>query len=211
MKTNRLTENQIKNLVKKRINEGDNTEVNEILNFGNIYQGFRGLYKGEGYDYYRFLSKLKNRSGFLEYALNYSENEFNYLKSLYEKIQNTNFNPEKKKLLLNLIEPIITKWESCFKPISDNVKEIKQVVSDKLSNKIDDINVKKSEEIGKIEDIEKPKEDVKVDDEVKQKIEPNQQSVLPNQRNKGDEEDSNTPRWDDPIKEEIKRFKMLIK
>ena len=77
-------------------------------------------------------------------------------------------------MLLNLIEPIITKWESCFKPISDNVKEIKQVVSDKLSNKIDDINVKKSEEVGKIEDIEKPKEDVKVDDEVKQKIEPNQ-------------------------------------
>jgi len=216
MKNNKLTERKVKNLVKKTINESDDTEINEILGLDNLYHGLRGLYQGEGYDYYRFLNKLKNRSSYLEFALNYAENEFNYLKSLYEKIQNVNFNPEKKKSLLALIEPIITKWESCFKPISDNVKEIKQMVSDKLSNKIDDIKPEKQE----------PKNTTKKDK--KNSNIDNNPPNDPNQRNSGndinnqippinnngnnqDNKNPNEPNWDDTIKEEIKRIKDLLK
>ena len=231
MKTNRLTENQIKNLVKKTINEEQ--ELDEIFGLDNMYHGFRGLYQGEGYDYFRFLNKLKNRSSYLDYALDYAENEFNYLKSLYEKIQNSNFNPEKKKSLLILIEPIITKWESCFKPISDNVKEIKQMVSDKLSNKIDDIKPEKQEPKNTTK---KDKKNSNIDNNPPN--DPNQRNSGsdinnnppndPNQRNSGsdinnpippinnndsnqDNKNPNEPRWDDTIKEEIIRFKNLIK
>jgi hypothetical protein len=216
MKNNKLTERKVKNLVKKTINESDDTEINEILGLDNLYHGLRGVYQGEGYDYYRFLNKLKNRSSYLEFALNYAENEFNYLKSLYEKIQNVNFNPEKKKSLLALIEPIITKWESCFKPISDNVNEIKQMVSDKLSNKIDDIKPEKQEPKNTTK---KDKKNSNIDNNPPN--DPNQRNSgndinnqLPPINNNGNNQDNknpNEPNWDDTIKEEIKRIKDLLK
>ena len=238
---NKLTEKEIKNLVKNAINESNDTEINEILGLDNMYHGLRGMYQGEGYDYFRFLNKLKNRSGYLSYALDFAQNEFEYLKSLYEKIKNSNFNPDRKNPLLTLIEPIITGWETSVMPISSSVKEINQMVSDKLTNKIDYLEPKREPKSkskknrnddfttttttivqtnNNSEEETNPETIQNMYDFLKNKPKNNVTTTTtttaspmnPNQRNIGDDLDSNTPRWDDDtIKEEIKRFKNLIK
>jgi uncharacterized protein YukE len=55
----RLTEKDIKNLVNRVIQEQE-TEEGILDPAKNVYQGLKGVWRGEGYDYYKYMSALNN-------------------------------------------------------------------------------------------------------------------------------------------------------
>jgi uncharacterized protein YukE len=55
----KLTEKDMENLVKRVIQEQE-TEEGILDPVKNVYQGLKGVWRGEGYDYYKYMSALNN-------------------------------------------------------------------------------------------------------------------------------------------------------
>lgn len=59
MKTIKLTESDINRIVGKIIAENE-MEEGIFDSVKNTYQGLKGVWRGEGYDYYKYMSSMKN-------------------------------------------------------------------------------------------------------------------------------------------------------
>jgi|688.fasta_scaffold603773_1 hypothetical protein len=134
---NTLNDYEIKKLVKTILeSELEEQEIDEILGntmVGNIYQGMRGLFKGEGYNYYRFLNKIKNRSNGIKKQLQDVNDFVIYLQELRPKIEKLSYiAAEKKARLLILVDLIIKQWTSFFSEFEDAVKQVNTLASEKL-------------------------------------------------------------------------------
>jgi len=55
----RLTEKDMENLVKRVVQEQE-MEEGIFDPVKNVYQGLKGVWRGEGYDYYKYMSSLSN-------------------------------------------------------------------------------------------------------------------------------------------------------
>jgi hypothetical protein len=220
---NNLNDYEIKKLTRTIIeSELDEQEIDEILGntmVGNIYQGMRGLFKGEGYNYYRFLNKIKNRSGGIKKQLKDVNDFVIYLKELRPKIEKLSYIAvEKKARLLILVDLIIKQWSSFFSEFEKTVEQVNTLASEKL----------KGERLDVIPNLEKNKLGLDLMKSKDKKIEPPNNSLTkslkdsgifgstdekPNDSNNKKTDDENTGKIEIPsdLKEEILRFKQMIK
>jgi hypothetical protein len=192
----KLTEKELERLTKIIIeSEHDKEELDEILTgtkVGDFIQGVKGLYQGEGFYYFKYLSKIKNRSAKVLKELPDIEQFVKELLELRQRIDRIkNIAPEKKWRLLNL---------------SEATKEINLLSSEKLSGERldvipgfdknemgsslvaskDEAKGKKSSEVKITKDTEKPEE---------------KDNIIP----------INRQQKKSAVQEEISRFKQLIK
>lgn len=222
MKKTILTEKDIKNLVYK-ITEEINTEeeLDEVFGgtaLGDMYQGIRGYIKGETYGYFKYLSKIKNRSKKVIKELEDAQKFTEELKKLKPNIEKLTIAPEKRQRLLNLLDHVTSKGDLFFPSYVEAMKEINKLTDEKLSGKrLDVVPGSKSNQLGK--DLMKSKDnDINTNDtevvDFESKSSLNKQgSVETTKKNnkKSDDEKKLQLILPPNLKEEITRFKEMIK
>jgi len=140
----RLNEREIQRLVNRITEDSHEEELDEIFGgtaLGDAYQGVRGFFKGESYGYYKYLSKIKNRSKKVISELEDIENFVNQLVDLKPKVERLTIAPEKKLRLLKLLDYVIKKWEPFFPQYNQAIREINKLTSEKLSGERMDVIV----------------------------------------------------------------------
>lgn len=150
-KVTNFDERELNRLTKLISESMDKEELDEILGgtkIGDFFQGVKGLYQGEGFYYFKYLSKIKNRSKKVLTELDdikkFVEELFE-LKGRIEKVKN--IAPEKKLRLLNLIQEVETLWTPFGLPFTDVIKKLNKISSEKLSGERYDVvpDLKKDE------------------------------------------------------------------
>lgn len=138
----RLNEREIQRLVNRITEDSHEEELDEIFGgtaLGDVYQGVRGFFKGESYGYYKYLSKIKNRSKKVISELEDIENFVKQLGELKPKVEKLTIAPEKKLRLIKLLDYVITKWEPFFPQYNQAIREINKLTSEKLSGERMDV------------------------------------------------------------------------
>jgi hypothetical protein len=220
-----INEKELERLTKIILeSEHDKEELDEILTgtkVGDFIQGVKGIYQGEGYYYFKYLSKIKNRSAKVIREMDDIKNFVNELLELKTKIEKIkNIAPQKKIRLLNLIDTVSKLWLPFEPPFNKAVREMFNTSNEKLKGERLDVipgtkknvvgtDLMQSQETSKTEDdLNKPEEiPVNFDKETKKaERRINTTSDVTNQS--GFEAQK---KEDKPIQEEISRFKQLIK
>ena len=200
----------------RKINESDldrlskiireTEEIDEIFTGSKLedfFQGVKGLYQGEGFYFFKYLSKIKNRSTKVKNELVDIKKFVQELLKLKENIDKIkNIAPEKKLRLLNLIDLVSQLWKPFEIPFSKAVDEINALSSQKLKGeRLDVIPGSKKSALGK--DYMDDKDETSSSDDLSKPelINPTQTTTGPTTNVLA------TP----TITEEIKRFKQLIR
>lgn len=201
--------------------ESQTEELDEILSgtkAGDFFQGVRGFMKGESFGYFKFLSKIKNRSQKVIKELDDIEKFMEELKELKPRVDKLSIAPEKKMRLLKLLDFVITKWEPFFPGYKKALGEINLLSTEKLSGqRLDVVPGSKRAQIGKDlmmskdemspeEDLSKP-EVVDFDTTTTTTTKKPTNPLTTTGETKGTEE----KKKEENLKEEIDRFKQLIK
>lgn len=124
----KITEQDLVNIVRKTIQE---QEVEEGLFDGvkDVYHGLKGVWRGEGYDYYKYTSSLKNIAKKLKKLDEPNHQTMIELNELKGKILYSKMGDEKKR---NLVDTI-NKATQYFNAYADLINKIEQIASNKLS------------------------------------------------------------------------------
>jgi hypothetical protein len=199
--------------------DSETKELDEILSgtkVGDFLQGVKGLYKGEGFGYFKYLSKIKNRSQKVIKELDDIEKFMEELKELKPRVDKLSIAPEKKMRLINLLDFVITKWEPFFPGYKKALAEINVLSSEKLGGqRLDVIPGSKKSALGAkyFED----KDAVDGDDNtntITKTDEPTTTTTTKKPSGFSSGSISKKPeltKADDPLLEEVSRFKQLIK
>jgi len=200
----------------RKINESDldrlskiireTEEIDEIFTGSKLedfFQGVKGLYQGEGFYFFKYLSKIKNRSTKVKNELVDIKKFVQELLKLKENIDKIkNIAPEKKLRLLNLIDLVSQLWKPFEIPFSKAVDEINALSSQKLKGeRLDVIPGSKKSALGK--DYMDDKDETSSSDDLSKPelINPTQTTTGP----------TTNVLATQTITEEIKRFKQLMR
>ena len=217
-----INESDIERLSKIIVETDSETkELDEILSgrkVGDLLQGVKGLYKGEGFGYFKYLSKIKNRSQKVIKELDDIEKFMEELKELKPRVDKLSIAPEKKMRLLKLLDFVITKWEPFFPGYKKALGDINVLTGEKLGGqRLDVIPGSKRAQIGKDlmmskdemsteDDLSKP-EEIEFDTTTTTTTKKSTNPLTTTGETKGKEE----KKKEENLKEEISRFKQLIK
>ena len=101
--------------------EVDENAINKIVDpFRNMVTGVKGVWRGEGYDYYKYLSELRNVARDLQKLDQPNNKIMDKLTDLSNKIQNSKMEDRKKRR----INAVINKAQDHFEEYSNYVKII---------------------------------------------------------------------------------------
>lgn len=123
-----MNNNRIKQIIREELDV--NQEVNEDLfdPIRNVWSGLKGVYRGEGYGYYKYLSQLKNIVRDLKRMDEPNHEKMNKLNELNTNIQGSNLDTRKKRL----INGMVLNATNHFKQYSDYIDQINNTLSQKL-------------------------------------------------------------------------------
>jgi len=127
-KTVRLSESELNNIVKKIVNEN---EFNEGI-FSKIkggYQGLKGVWRGEGYDYYSYISQLGDLAKELKRLDTPNQKIMDKLEDLKMKIGNSKMPQDKKNRIVGYIDQA----KAHFRTYEQYVNAIENAVKTKLN------------------------------------------------------------------------------
>ena len=124
----KITEQDLARIVKKTIEE---QEMEEGLFDGvkDSYQGLKGVWRGEGYDYYKYTSSLRNIAKKLKKLDEPNHKTMIELNSLKGKVGTSKMDPTKKQNLVDTIDKAI----QYFNAYAGLIDKIDQIASTKLS------------------------------------------------------------------------------
>lgn len=124
----KITEQDLVNIVRKTIQE---QEVEEGLFDGvkDTYQGLKGVWRGEGYDYYKYTSSLRNIAKKLKKLDEPNHKTMIELNSLKSKVGASKMDPTKKQNLVDTIDKAI----QYFNAYAGLIDKIDQIASTKLA------------------------------------------------------------------------------
>ncbi len=120
----RLTESDLEKIVQKVIKEQETQE-----GLGDIYQGLKGVWRGEGYDYFKYLSSLR---GITRKLRKLDEPNVKVMGDLYQlrtKVDTSKMPTDKKSNLLKTIDAA----KDHFKSYSTLINKIEQLSTQKLA------------------------------------------------------------------------------
>lgn len=124
----KITEQDLVNIVRKTIQE---QEVEEGIFDGvkDAYQGLKGVWRGEGYDYYKYTSSLRNIAKKLKKLDEPNHKTMIELNSLKSKVGVSKMDPTKKQNLVDTIDKAI----QYFNAYAGLIDKIDQIASTKLA------------------------------------------------------------------------------
>ena len=118
MKIVKLTEKDIRLLVKKVLEEQEKTE-NILSPVKNVYSGLKGVWRGDGYDYYKYLSSLRESIKDLKKLDVPNHKIMKTLESLSSKIKMSKMDDRKKNNIIDAIGAAKNHFDSYSKVIDD--------------------------------------------------------------------------------------------
>jgi hypothetical protein len=124
----RLTESDLERIVKQVIEEQE-TQEGVFDPLVNAYQGLKGVWRGEGYDYFKYLSSLR---GITRKLRKLDEPNVKVMGDLYQlrtKVDTSKMPTDKKSNLLNTIDAAMDH----FKSYSTLINKIEQLSTQKLA------------------------------------------------------------------------------
>ena len=124
----KLTEADLENIVRKVIEEQE-TQEGVFDPLVNAYQGLKGVWRGEGYDYFKYLSSLR---GITRKLRKLDEPNVKVMGDLYQlrtKVDTSKMPTDKKSNLLNTIDAAMDH----FKSYSTLINKIEQLSTQKLA------------------------------------------------------------------------------
>lgn len=124
----KLTESDLENIVKKVIKEQE-TQEGVFDPVVDTYQGIKGAFKGEGYDYFKYLSSLRGLTKKLKQADIPNKKLMNSLLDLRLKVEHSRIPFEKKNDLKSAIDSAMGHFEA----YSNLVDTIEKLVSQKTT------------------------------------------------------------------------------
>ena len=113
--------------VKIKINEETNEGVFDSVR--DSYQGLKGVGRGEGYDYFKYLSSLRRQIQTLKKLDKPNAKIFDNLKNLKQQITNSKMPDDKK----NKINRTIDLAFQYFKSYQDALDSVELLISQKLN------------------------------------------------------------------------------
>jgi Mg2+ and Co2+ transporter CorA len=124
----KITESDLKKIVQKVIQEQEMEEgiFDPIV---DRYQGLKGVWRGEGYDYFKHLSTLRNLTKRLKKLDEPNVKIMNELSTLKNKVLSSKMPPDKKQRLSDTIDKAI----GHFNTYSNLINTIEQISSQRLS------------------------------------------------------------------------------
>jgi hypothetical protein len=215
-----LTESDFQRLTKLILeSEKDVEELDEILGatkLGDLYQGVRGFMKGESFGYYKYLSKIKNRGQKVVKELDDIEKFMTELNDLKPRLEKLTIAPEKKMRLLRLLDFAVSKYEGFYPEYKKAVAEISRIADEKLTGqRLDVIPGSKRTQIGK--DLLVSKDKTETDLNKPEEIDVEATTTTTTTKKPSGFSSGSIPKKpeltkaDDPLQEEVSRFKQLIK
>jgi hypothetical protein len=122
-----LTEEDLYKISQRIIKE---SEIEEGIFDGisNMVQGLKGVWRGEGYDFFKYLNSLKNMAKELKKLDQPNIKIMTKLTDLKNKITASKMPPEKKGQLISEIEKALEK----FNQYSTHIDNIERVASERL-------------------------------------------------------------------------------
>jgi Mg2+ and Co2+ transporter CorA len=124
----KLTEADLENIVRKVIEEQE-TQEGVFDPLVNTAQGLKGVWRGEGYDYFKYLSSLRQQVQRLKKLDAPNHKIMAQLSNLKSKIQVSKMPTDKKDNLLRTIDAAI----SHFTSYANLINTIEQLASQKLA------------------------------------------------------------------------------
>ena len=119
-------------LIKKIIQEEtQKKEMDEdILDpLRNVWAGVRGTFKGEGYEYFNYLSQIKNLSRDLKRLDKPNHNIIKKLQKINDELQNSKMNQTKKQNIKKVIDGAIHH----FNQYTSYIDAVENAINTKLS------------------------------------------------------------------------------
>jgi hypothetical protein len=120
----KLTEADLERIVKQVIEEQETQE-----GLGDIYQGLKGVWRGEGYDYFKYLSSLRGITRKLKKLDEPNVKVMGDLHQLRSKVDTSKMPTDKKSNLLKTIDAAMDH----FKSYSTLINKIEQLSTQKLA------------------------------------------------------------------------------
>jgi len=124
----KLTEADLENIVRKVIEEQE-TQEGIFDPLVNAAQGLKGVWRGEGYDYFKYLSSLRGLTRKLKKLDAPNVKIMTQLTDLKNKVTVSKMPTDKKQNLINTIDKAIAH----FNAYSNLINTIEQLSSQKLS------------------------------------------------------------------------------
>lgn len=124
----KLTESDLNRLVQRVIEEQEMEEgiFDPVV---NAYQGLKGVWRGEGYDYFKYLSSLRGLTQKLKKFDKPNHKIMSELTSLKGKVMGSKMPPDKRQNLIDTIDKAIGHFNSYAKLIDT----IEQLASQRLA------------------------------------------------------------------------------
>lgn len=122
-----ITEDQL-NLVVKRIIKEEEIEEGIFDGISNIYQGLKGVWRGEGYDFFKHLNSLKGMAKELKRLDTPNLKIMTKLTELKGKISTSTMPQEKKGLLIFEIDKALKN----FKEYSEHINNLEDIATQRL-------------------------------------------------------------------------------
>jgi hypothetical protein len=124
----RLTEAELNNLVKRVIQEQE-MEEGIFDPLVNAAQGLKGVWRGEGYDYFKYLSSLRGLTRKLKKLDAPNVKIMTQLTDLKNKVTVSKMPPDKRQNLIDTIDKAI----GHFNAYSNLINTIEQLATQRLS------------------------------------------------------------------------------
>jgi hypothetical protein len=124
----KLTEADLENIVRKVIEEQE-TQEGVFDPLVNAAQGLKGVWRGEGYDYFKYLSSLRGLTRKLKKLDAPNVKIMTQLTDLKNKVTVSKMPTDKKQNLINTIDKAIAH----FNAYSGLINTIEQLASQKLA------------------------------------------------------------------------------
>jgi hypothetical protein len=124
MKTIRLTETDINRLVKKVLIEQEQNE-----GIGDVFSGLKGAWRGDGYDYYKYLSSLRGSIRELKRLDKPNHKIMDTLDDLVNKMSTSKMDNTKKNNIISAVNAA----QSNFKNYTRILDDIERLISKKIN------------------------------------------------------------------------------
>ena len=123
-----MNDNRIKKIIREEINKKQEIDEAILDPVRDVWSGVKGVFRGEGYSYYKYLSQLKNLSRDLKKLDKPNHNIMKKLNEINSHIQQSKMRPEQKQN----IKTIIDNATHHFNQYSRYIEAIEQAISNKI-------------------------------------------------------------------------------
>lgn len=124
----KLTESDLRRIVERTIDESEQNE-GPIDYAKNVYSGLKGVWRGEGYDYFKYLNSLHTQVKNLQRLDKPNQKVISELSNLKSKISSAKMNQQKKQRIIGRIDQAINQ----FTAYQNTINRIESIVKQELN------------------------------------------------------------------------------